>query len=76
MPHAPLTPATGHKTSAEGKEQRNVLPTRIDTHKHTNAKMWRISISFTALNLDERRSETYTDAGLKPAVLATDNASK
>ena len=67
MPHAPLTPATGHKTSAEGKEQRNVLP---------NAKMWRISISFTALNLDERRSETYTDAGLKPAVLATDNASK
>ncbi len=38
--------------------------------------MWRISITFTTLNFDERRSETYTDAGLKPAVLATDNASK
>ncbi len=53
-----------------------MLPTRIDTHKHTNAKIWRTSIIFTALNLDERRSETYTDAGLKPAVLATDNARK
>ena len=39
MPHDPLlTPATFHKTSAEGKEQRNVLPTRIDTHKHATTQ--------------------------------------
>ena len=46
------------------------------THTNKQTQKRSIRISFTALNLDERRSETYTDAGLKPAVLATDNASK